>query len=160
MAHRALRRSVGRICEHSRQGAYGPRQCLEHERPGQRPADTADERLDELGDAVEAGGRHRRAVATGGQVGIDDDGARHHQRAAEALLEAPGWAGDDGVSGRLGAGAGRRRHGDQRQRHDVDRNPPPHPLEPVDDERVVVGSAEPGGEIRRQGRECLGQIDR
>ena len=160
MAHRAPRRSIGGIHEHPWQGAHGPRQRLEHEGPGERPTDAADERLDELRDAVEPGGRHRRPVAAGGQVRIDDDGARHHEGTAEALLEAPPRAGDDGIPRRLGAGAGRRRHGEQRQRRDLDRDPPPHPLEPVDDERIVGLGAETGGEIRGEGRDGLGQIDR
>jgi hypothetical protein len=119
MAHRALRRSIGGILEHPGQGAHGPRQRFEHEGPGERPADAADERLDELRDAVEPGGRHRRPVAAGGQVGIDDDGARHHERTAKALLETPPRAGDDSIPRRLGAGAGSRRHGDKRQRRDL-----------------------------------------
>jgi SAM-dependent methyltransferase len=158
VGHGRPRTLVGGMLDRRRQRRQCPRQRLDRQRPRHGPREPADERFDELRDRVQPRRGGRAPVAGERQPWIDDRHPRHHQRAAHALLEAAARAGDDGVAGRLGAGAGGGGHGDHRQGRHVDGQAAPHTLEAIDHRGVEVGRV--GGHVRRQRRDGLREVDR
>ena len=154
----------GRVLEQSGQRVQCPRERLEHQAPRQRLREPADERFDQLCDAVESGGGDRGHIARSRQVGIDDRHAWHHHRAPHALLESSPWAGNHCVSRGFGAGAGRGGHRDHRQRPVPNREAAADALQMINDEgvemRLQVGPrAQVCRHVRRHGGDRLGQID-
>ena len=83
----------------------------------------ADERLDQLRQGVEAGGRGQRRRQVVGQLGIDQRHRRQHVRAAQAGLDAVRRRAQHSVARHLGSGAGGRRNRDARQRRPLERPP-------------------------------------
>ena len=142
----------------------GPRERFEHEAPRERLCETADERFNQLRDAVEPGGGDGGWIARSCQVGIDDRHPWHHHRAPHALLESSPWAGDHCVSRGFGAGAGCGGHSDHGERPVPNRKAATDAFQVIHDECVemrlqVRPQAQVCRHVRRHGGDRLGQID-
>ena len=124
------------------QGAGRAGEALAAEAVDEGVGADGDERLDELGERVEAARGHDVRREADQEVGVDDRGAGQHQRAAQARLHSVLGRGEDGVARHLRAGAGGRRDGHERSGGPPDRLPAADDLQVV--ERVAA-VAEEGG---------------